>query len=469
MTRPRPAPKIFRPQSRPGGAGDPLLLDYSKHIQKAEEAIRRRNYDFAIQLFQQLLEIEPDQADARAGLRVAVRKKHETKKGGAFLRKLGGSGPLAMAKTLRKAGKHAAAAKSFESYLASNPLDVDANLQLGMCLEEGGFFNSARVVYEFTAEIAPKNPEGLKRAGAMMQKAGEFDRALEYYERALEADPRDQEALKARKNLAAETALSSRERGGGVKHSRDQVRDSEETQALERARRRHRSEEDLREDLERLEARYADDPSNVDLMVEMAEVLEKLKEPDAALDLAERALSYRKNDVELEGRIGVLRTKSIKVRIRDADKAGDSETADRLEKELWALEVEELQRRLRLHPGDAGLRLSLGKALLRSEDLDGALAEFQKAVGDPRLKREATFHLGVCFQGKGFPDLARKEFENALEGSSDGDERSKEILYNLGSIAEAEGDDGAARGFYSRIFGVDIGYRDVSAKMERLK
>jgi DNA-binding SARP family transcriptional activator len=34
-------------------------LDYSKHIQKAEEAARRRNYDFAVQLFQQLLEIDP--------------------------------------------------------------------------------------------------------------------------------------------------------------------------------------------------------------------------------------------------------------------------------------------------------------------------------------------------------------------------------------------------------------------------
>ena len=43
-------------------------VDYSKHIQKAEEAARRRNYDFAIELYQQILEIDADIGEARAGL-----------------------------------------------------------------------------------------------------------------------------------------------------------------------------------------------------------------------------------------------------------------------------------------------------------------------------------------------------------------------------------------------------------------
>ena len=444
-------------------------MDYSKHIQKAEEAIRRRNYDFAIQLFQQLLEIEPDQSDARAGLRKALKKRHEGRKGGAFLRKLGGSGPLAMAKTLRKAGKHKAAIKSFESYLASNPLDVDANLQLGMTLEEGGFFNSARVVYEFTAEIDPRNPESLKRAGAMMQKAGQFEKALDYYERALEADPRDQDALKARKDLSAEAALSSRSRGGEVQHSRDQIKDQEAVRQLERSRRRHRSDDELGEDLERLEARFVDDGSNPDLMVEMAEIHEKLKDPESALDWVERALSYRKMDNQLQQMAGKLKVKVLKKEIRVADKAGDPAKADELEAKLRQLEVEELQRQIRAQPGDSALRLKLGRILARLGEHDTALAEFQKAVTDPRFKREAMFHLGGSFQAKGFLDLARKEYEQALEGTQDGEERSKEILYNLGSIAESEGDDQAARALYARIFGVDIAFRDVSEKMERFK
>jgi tetratricopeptide (TPR) repeat protein len=97
------------------------------------------------------------------------------------------------------------------------------------------------------------------------------------------------------------------------------------------------------------------------------------------------------------------------------------------------------------------------------------MAEFQKAVEDPRQKADALFYLGQAFQKKGFLDLSRKNFERALEGAAAGDERTKEILYNLGEIAEAEGEGELARSCYSRIFEVDIGYRDVAAKMERFK
>ncbi|MEM7517404.1 MAG: tetratricopeptide repeat protein, partial [Planctomycetota bacterium] len=451
-----------------GPDSDPEPLDYSKHIQKAEEAARRKNYDFAVQLFQQLLELDADQAEARAGLRRALKKRHEAKKGGKLLRAIGGAAPLAMAKTMRKAGKHKGAVKSLETYLATNPLDVDANLLLGMSCEDAGYFNSARVVYEFIAEIAPKNCEGLKRAGSMMQRAGEFQKALDYYQRALDVDPRDQDALKARKNLAAETALSDRD-AKPAQHSRDQIVDKEQAVALERSRRRHLSEEDLKEDLERLEGLFAEDNKNTETMVRLAEVHEKLKDPAAALEFIERALSYDKDSVDLQQRASKLKLKSLKRALAQAGKAGDQEKADRLERELWEVEIESLRQRIQIHPGDASLRLELGGLLARSGEHDTAIAEFQKAVADPRLAREATCRLGASFQAKGFFDLARSEYEKALEGAPDADERSKEILYNLGAIAESEGDDAAARGFYSRVFGVDIGYLDVAQKMERLR
>ena len=443
-------------------------LDFSKHIQKAEEAARRRNYDFAVQLFQQLLEIDPDQAEARAGLRRVLKKRAEVKKTGRLLRTLSGAGPLAMAKTLSKTGKHKAAAKALEGYLEHNPLDVDANLLLGVSLESAECFNSARVVYEFIAEIAPRNPEGLKRAGAMMRRSGEFARALEYYERALEADPRDQDALKARKDLAAEAALHKRD-AKPVAHSREQIVDKDLAVELERTRRMHRSEDELREELAKLEDRFAEEPSDVDLMVRMSGVHDQLKDPEAALELARRALSYRKGAPELEELVSRLEAKSLKKALAQAGKAGDRARADELERQIWALEAEDLRRRIRLHPADASLRLELGRLLARSGDPDGALGELQKAVADPRLERDARIALGSCFQLKGFHDLARQEYEKALVGVSDADERSKEILYNLGSIAESEGDQAAARAHYSRVYGVDIGYRDVAEKMERLK
>ena len=83
MTALGPTPRIFAPLGDRGPADvaedapAPFAVDFTKQIQKAEEAARRRNYDFAVELYQQILEIDPDQGEARAGLRQALRRRHE--------------------------------------------------------------------------------------------------------------------------------------------------------------------------------------------------------------------------------------------------------------------------------------------------------------------------------------------------------------------------------------------------------
>ena len=147
---------------------------------------------------------------------------------------------------------------------------------------------------------------------------------------------------------------------------------------------------------------------------------------------------------------------------------GDEQEADRLEAQLGELELVETRRRLELTPGDATLRLSLGQTLLRQGKYDEAAAELQKAVVDPRQADAAHMALARCFQEKGFLDLARSEYEKALTAHPGVDETAREILYNLGLIAEAEGNSAEARSLYARIFEVDTGYKAVFAKMALL-
>lgn len=441
-------------------------MDFSKQIQKAEEALRRRNHDYAVELYRQLVELDPDQGEARSGLRRALRKRFEQEggKGLKLLRVVSGALPLSKAKALQKLGKHEACARALEDYLATNPLDEEGNLLLGIALEQAGHFHAACAVYEFTAEIAPRNPEALKRAGGMMQRTGDPKRALEYFERALEADPRDQEALKARKNLAAESALS----GSGVataSHSRELIKDKERSRELERSKRLVLSEDELRAELTKLEDRFASSSSDPELMLQLAEVHERLGDFAAALEFVERALSYRKDSFELISKLGDLESKRLKKAVARADKAGKAEEAGALERELIEHEVKDQRRRVEARPGDAQLRLALAKRLLRAGDVDGALSELQRCSGEPRVRDEALFFLAQCFQRKGVLDLARKEYEHALQASDGKGERAKEILYNLGSIAEAQGNRDEARSFYVRIYAIDIGYRDVAAKM----
>lgn len=443
-------------------------MDFSKHLQKAEEAMRRRQWDFAIEVYQQLLALDADLAEARGGLRRALKRKHEEQRSGRLLRAALGAMPLGAAKTLMKTKRYDAAAKQLESYLASNPLDVEGNLLLGQALEGASLFKSARAVYEFVAEIAPSHAEGLKRAGAMMHRSGDVAKALEYYERALKADPRDQEALKARKDLAAEAALT-KTNPDSVQHSRDLIKDKGRAESLERERRRHLTEDELRAELERATARFAEQPSNLETMLRIGELHEKLGDFEAAAEFVGRALSYDKDSFELTAKCGDLQSKALKKAMARADKAGEADKAARLERELLEHEVRDWRQRAALRPNELPLRFELGKRLMRAGELDAALSEFQRVLPEQRLQRDVRFWLGQCFQAKGFGDLAKKEYLRALEGSSEVDERAKEILYNLGAIAEAEADLAAARGHYARVYEIDIGYRDVAAKMERLK
>src|SRR5204862_7210823 len=103
----------------------------------------------------------------------------------------------------------------------------------------------------------------------------------------------------------------------------------------------------LREELTRLEARYAEN-ADPDLMIRMAEVHEKLKDPETALSWIERALSYRKDSYELACQAGDLRAKVMKKEVARAGKAGETDRANQLERELWSFESEDMKKRVSL-------------------------------------------------------------------------------------------------------------------------
>ena len=77
--------------------------------------------------------------------------------------------------------------------------------------------------------------------------------------------------------------------------------------------------------------------------------------------------------------------------------------------------------------------------------------------------------LGKAFREKGLTDLALGQLEKALEASVGHGEASKDILYDMGGLAEDAGDTDQALDYFSRIIEQDIGYKDVAGKIEQLK
>lgn len=443
-------------------------MDLSKHLEKADDAVKRRSYAVAVDIYSKVLAMQPDNGEARAGLRRALFKKAEAKPPSKLFAMLGGGLHLLTGNLSRMFGKPAAAAKAYERYLALDPRNEGVNGKLGDCLEKAGFKNSALAVFHALAELDPRSLMAAKRAGALLQAHGKVDDAMAMFEQALRIDPRDQDALKARKNLAAEGALKK----SGLetaKHSRDLIKDVEAQRAIERESRLQLSPEEIAKELTQLEERLGAQPDDLKLLRRVAELRRMDGDLQGALDCLERVQQLEPSDGDVADKAGDLRISLQEKRVADAKARGDEHAQGMARKLLVDLRQAEYRRRVQRNPTDLGLRFHLGQALAEGGRTDDAIAELQQAVKDPRSKVEALLLLGRAFAQKGLEDVATGQFQKALDAAGATGKLGKEILYEMGALAQAAGRRDQALAHFSRILEQDIGYRDVARRVEELK
>lgn len=442
-------------------------MDLSKHLENAAEAVKRRNFALAVKIYAQVLQIQPDYGDARAGLRKALYTKAAQKKPSKLVAMLFGGHNLLIGSLCRLLRKHAAAARAYERYLAMDPLDEGANLALGTALQQAGYQRSALAVFAAFAEQQPRCLPACRAAGALYYQQGQLPQALAMYEQALKVDPRDQDSLKARKDLAAEGAL----RSTGIEKaqsSRELIKDKEQQRQLDQRDRLQLSPAEIDQESEKLEEALQQNPDDVKALRRLAKLREMQKDLQSALDCLERALQILPQDGELQESAGDLRLKLQEGYVQKALQRGDQAAAERAKKALAEARAVEWKRRVERNPADFGLRHQLGSALLDLGQTDAAIAELQQAVKDPRKKAEAQFLLGRAFQQKNLGDLALGQFEKALQAAGQG-QLAKDALYEMGSLCEQLGRRDQAIQHYARILEQDIGFKDVAQRIDRLK
>jgi tetratricopeptide (TPR) repeat protein len=443
------------------------MVDLSKHLENAADAVKRRNYPLAVKIYSQVLAIQPDYGDARDGLRKALFAKAAQKPTSKLVAILGGGVHLLTGHLLRLCGQHNGAANAFERYLALDPLHEGSNLALATSLRKAGHRRSALAVFAAYAQQQPRCLLAARSAGALLYEQGKLHEALAFYEMALKVDPRDQEALKARKDLAAEGALKST----GIEtaqSSRELIKDKSLAQKLEQQSRIQLSPEELDRQIAATEEELQQKSGDPALLRRMGKLLEQKKDLRGALECLESAAQKLPDDQDLLDQVGDLRLRVQESFVQKAIARGDSAAAERAERALNDARAAEYRRRIDKNPADLGLRFSLGSALCELRDFDAAIAELQQAVKDPRKKAEAMFLLGRAFRGKGLPDLALGQYEKALAAAGQAT-LAKDALYEMGGLCEEQGKRDAALLHYGRILEQDIGYRDVAQRVDRLK
>src|SRR5579859_1807164 len=232
--------------------------------QKALDALERKNFDYAIEMLIQTLNIEPNFTQARKYLRAAQMKKHES--AGRFGRLLTGTKlqPL-LAKARMALQKNPAEAMTLaEQALTEDPKNGQALSLLAEAAEVAQLPETVVQTLETYTQLNPKDTKILHWLARAYQTTGQHDLGRQTYERILQINPNDFEAQKGSKDSEAHGAMS----GGGWESQdtsfRDKLKDKDESVALEQQSRMVRA-EDMVDNLikEKLEALTSDPESPV--------------------------------------------------------------------------------------------------------------------------------------------------------------------------------------------------------------
>lgn len=138
----------------------------------------------------------------------------------------------------------------------------------------------------------------------------------------------------------------------------------------------------------------------------------------------------------------------------------------RLAAEQGRLEIEILHLRCERLPGDWRVRLDLARRLKQAGNYSGAIQRLEEAARIEPAAAAVAIELGENWQHL-------RQFAEALEYyrqaiAAAGGEDLKLALFRGGSLAAASGQRDEARQWFTRLLGMDSGYRDARQRLDNL-
>ena len=444
------------------------MADVEKLFEKGSEAFNKKNWDYAIEIFKSICQVDPNHVKARQALKMTCIQKGSFP--GKFMSSMKGGACQAQIGMTKGADKRMQLA---QDYLVHDPLHIGVRIALGQALMDGNFIDGAITEFEHVVQMEDKNLVALKCLGDLQHKKGDVKKAIDYFSKVQSIDGSDREVTSKLKNLLAENTIKEGKMGE-AKSFRDMIRDKEGASRAEQDKHLVKTGAELDEEIAFLNAQVAADannPAQAKTLKKIADLHRKKKDLDAAIATLERARLLDPADATTRAKIGEYKLEKLDIKIAAAKAAAGGDLTDAAFKAAYAekvkFQIEECQRRVKDHPTDMALKYELGRALYVGGLTDGAVAEFQQTVKDPKRKIDSLNYLGLCFQRKKIFDLAITQFQKALEQAPNSD-WEMQLRYNLIESLKSLGKIQEAKEECKKIMNVDISYKDVSKKLEEL-
>lgn len=453
-----------------------LSPDMRRLYTKAVEAAQRDNHDYAIALFCQILEKEPELFECRKALRTAQTTKAAGASTGFFKKMMSGaSASPQIAKAKMALGKNPAEAMA----IAEQVLNGDANnsfahriiVDAARALE---LPQTAALSLEALVRHSPKDKAlVVEYVNHVAETGGSAASAEKFLADLVRSLPYDPELVQAQKNLSAHRTMDEGGYGalaGGKGSFRDVLRNKEEAVSLEQEKRVQKSEDVAVRLIDEYEARLQKEPDNLKMMRSLAELYAQKNQFARALELYERLrqTDVGSGDASLDRAITETTVRQFDFQIAqlnpfDADSA---EKIAAINAEKLNFQMEDCRKRVEKYPTDLAIRFEMGQLYFQAGKVGEAIGEFQKAQSYPNKRFAAMSYLAQCFAQRGMNDSAVRTLQNAIKEKPIFDEEKKDLVYHLGCVLEKMGRKTEAIEQFLQIYEMDINYRDVSAKVD---
>jgi tetratricopeptide (TPR) repeat protein len=443
---------------------------------RALAALERNNLDYAIEMFSQCLASEPNFPQGRKFLRAAQMKRSEL--AGGFKRMFISAKlqPL-LQKTRMAISKNPVESIGLaEQVLNEDPKNGQALILLAEASEAAQFLETTIQTLEHYLRLSPNDSKCMHWLARTYSAMERYDMALEVYERLLKANPSDFDAQKGIKDVTAHGAMQAGrwEQEGDFRKS---LKDKDESVSLEQQSRVVRAEDMIENLIKETTAKLAQDPGNPVLQRDLGKLYGQKGDYTTALRYLETLLTAEAGgDPTLEREVAEIKAKQITTAITEKRKAlaANPPNAPQLNEEIAALErqhgellLKDAEAIVEKYPNDLLYRYDLAVLYMKTGNIQGAVEQFQRAVGQPQRRVASLNYLGQCFQQMGLHDLAIDQYLKAIEELPSMDSVKKDLTYNLGSAYDAQGDTEKAIAEYKKIAAVDFSFRDVRTKIMR--
>ncbi len=433
--------------------------------------MQKNNLDYAIQLFMQVLRAEPGCFDTRQALRATQHRRMGSRSGGLFRKFLGSTNAMTKGRLALRSNPAEALAVA-EEILNDDPTNANAHLLLADAALELGLPRTAILSLEVAFKANPSDRRLAERLADSCAQVGQLPRAEKLYQDLLLGDPNDPSLNEKLKNILASRTLSEggyQSLEGGTGSYRDVLKDKDRAVLLEQEQRTVQDADVAGRLLSDVLSRLAQDPANVRLLREAAQLHEKRNDHAAAIAAYQQVLGIGGvQDPLVLKAIHDCRVAFLDQRVQaippDAPDADAQAEAIRAEREAYLLE--DAKARADANPTDLLVRFELGELYFKANRITEAIAELQKAQNNPNRRIPAMLLLAQCFARRRMNDLAARKLQDALKEKVVFDEEKKDIHYQLGTVLEAMGRREEAIDQYKVIYESDISFRDVAAKVE---